>query len=84
MVRSHLRGAEQIRLIRSEREVADVAVKPVLRSDNSHLICEAIASGMGIGLVHDVLLEPMIAAGRLERVLSDWHHEPQAIQAVYP
>lgn len=84
VVRSYLQGAEQIRLMRSEREVADVAVKPILRSDNSHLICEAIASGMGIGLVHDVLLEPMIAAGRLERVLSDWHHEPQAIQAVYP
>jgi DNA-binding transcriptional LysR family regulator len=82
VVRSYLEGAEQIRLRRSA-EVTDVLVKPVLRSDNSHLICEAIAAGMGIGLVHDVLLEPMIASGTLERVLPDWRHEPHVIQAVY-
>ncbi|WP_310390023.1 LysR substrate-binding domain-containing protein [Rhizobium sp. 1399] len=82
VVRSYLEGAEQIRLRRSA-EVTDVLVKPVLRSDNSHLICEAIAAGMGIGLVHDVLLEPMIASGTLERVLPDWRHEPHVIRAVY-
>ncbi|TRC90226.1 MULTISPECIES: LysR family transcriptional regulator [unclassified Mesorhizobium] len=82
VVRSYLEGAEQIRLTRSA-EVTEVLVKPVLRSDNSHLICEAIVAGMGIGLVHDVLLDPMIASGTLERVLPDWRHEPQVIQAVY-
>jgi DNA-binding transcriptional LysR family regulator len=84
VVRSYLQGAEQIRLTGAQQEVMDVRVKPVLRSDNSHLICEAIAAGMGIGLVHDVLLEPMIASETLERVLPDWLHEPQVIQAVYP
>lgn len=84
VVRSYLQGAERIRMMGSAQEVVDVTVKPVLRSDNSHLICEAIAAGMGIGLVHDVLLEPMIAAGMLERVLPDWRHEPQPIQVVYP
>ncbi|GLR90550.1 LysR family transcriptional regulator [Bradyrhizobium iriomotense] len=61
-----------------------VKVEPVLRSDNSHMVSEAISAGRGVGLVHAVLLKPMVESGVLERVLPEWHYEAQSVHAIYP
>lgn len=84
VVHSNVRGGEHFSLITADGRIADVHVKPVFRSDNSQLICEAIASGLGIGLIHGVLLTPKIASGALERVLPNWNYEPQHVHAIYP
>lgn len=76
---SSVRSAETFTLIHNDGAKEQVTVHPVLRSDNSHMVSEAISAGIGIGLIHQVLL-----SGTLERVLPDWHYEPQAVHAIYP
>lgn len=81
---SSIRGGETFTLIHTDGSRQAVTVNPVLRSDNSHMLSEAVSAGIGIGLIHKVLLPPMIESGTLERVLPDWHYEPQTVHAVYP
>ena len=68
----------------AQGETVPVRVDPVFRSDNSLLTGEAISAGLGIGLMHKLLLDPLAEAGKLEYVLPDWRYEPQHIHAVYP
>lgn len=84
VVHSQIRGGEHFALTNVDGKTAEVRVKPALRSDNSHLICEAIASGVGIGVIHEILLAPMVRSGKMERVLPGWRYEPQSVHAVYP
>lgn len=79
-----IRGGDAFTLVRLDGAKEHVVVKPVLRSDNSQLVTEAITAGVGVGLVHDVLLPPLLESGALERVLSNWKYEPQEVHAVYP
>ncbi|MBG0511614.1 LysR family transcriptional regulator [Agrobacterium sp. MOPV5] len=84
VVHSHIKGGERFTLTNSDGGAEQVSVSPALRSDNSHLICEAIAGGVGVGVIHEILLTPMVASGVLEQVLPNWRYEPQLVHAVYP
>jgi DNA-binding transcriptional LysR family regulator len=84
VLHSQVAGGEKFRMTSAQGETAEVRVDPVFRSDNSLLTGEAISAGLGIGLMHKLLLDPLAEAGKLEYVLPDWRYEPQHIHAVYP
>ncbi|WP_029009241.1 LysR family transcriptional regulator [Azospirillum halopraeferens] len=84
ILHAEVRDGETVQLTHRSGETARVAVRPVLRSDSSALTGEAIAAGLGIGLIHGIHLAPRVAAGELEPVLPDWRFAPHAVHAVYP
>ncbi|MET3133044.1 LysR family transcriptional regulator for bpeEF and oprC [Oxalobacteraceae bacterium GrIS 1.11] len=52
--------------------------------NDSNAYVSAGLAGLGIVQMTDFLLEPLIAQGRLERLLGDWHSDPLPIHIVYP
>lgn len=84
VLHAQVADGERFQLTRMDGASTEVRVHPVFLSDNSSLTGEAISAGLGIGLVHKMLLDPLVAAGRLERVLPEWRYSPQLVNAVYP
>ncbi|GGF15150.1 LysR family transcriptional regulator [Aliidongia dinghuensis] len=78
-----IRGGEQFTLIHKDGTRQQVAVNPIMRSDNSQMVTEAISAGIGVGLVHELLLPRLTESGALERVLPDWRYEAQPVHAIY-
>lgn len=54
------------------------------RVNNALAIRDALASGAGIGLCPAWLVQDLIASGRLQPVLPDWHASPQEAHLIYP
>ncbi|RWN59811.1 LysR family transcriptional regulator [Mesorhizobium sp.] len=81
---AHIRKRDVVPLTGPGGEKAEVRIRPAMRSDNSLLNHQALLSGVGIGLGHRVILDPLIAEGLLEHVLPDWHYAPHHVHAVYP
>ncbi|TIV69598.1 MAG: LysR family transcriptional regulator [Mesorhizobium sp.] len=79
-----IQGGDTFTLIHANGARQTVKVKPALRSDNSHMVSEAISAGVGVGLIHELLLKPLVERGALERVLPDWCYQPQSVHAIYP
>jgi DNA-binding transcriptional LysR family regulator len=67
-------------------ETVQVAVQTRVTINNSAAVMGAVEADGGIGLVADFAAQPALAAGRVRRVLADWHvGDPQlrTIHAVY-
>jgi DNA-binding transcriptional LysR family regulator len=71
-------------LVGPEGERVDVPVRPTFRTDNALLMREALVAGLGIGLMHRKLFDPLLVDQRLEYVLPGWSYAPHQIHAVYP
>ncbi len=56
---------------------------PVLRSNNENLMHNAVIDGMGLALLPTWLIEEDIAAGHLEKVMSDYRWPTITLYAVY-
>jgi DNA-binding transcriptional LysR family regulator len=65
-------------------ERVDVPVRPTFHTDNALLMREALVAGLGIGLMHRKLFDPLLADQRLEYVLPEWRYAPHQVHAVYP
>jgi DNA-binding transcriptional LysR family regulator len=65
-------------------ECVEVPVRPTFRTDNALLMREALVAGLGIGLMHRKLFDPLLADQRLEYVLPEWRYAPHQVHAVYP
>jgi DNA-binding transcriptional LysR family regulator len=65
-------------------ERVDVPVRPTFCTDNALLMREALVAGVGIGLMHRKLFDPLLANQRLEYVLPKWRYAPHQVHAVYP
>jgi DNA-binding transcriptional LysR family regulator len=65
-------------------ERVDVPVRPTFCTDNALLMREALVAGVGIGLMHRKLFDPLLANQRLEYVLPEWRYAPHQVHAVYP
>ena len=61
--------------LRRGRERVKVAVAPRYAISNSLALAAAVEGGAGIGLVPEFSAHAGLAAGRLVRVLADWHLE---------
>lgn len=84
ILHAQVTDGERFHLTRADGASAEVRVRPCFRSDNSTLTGEAICAGLGIGLIHKILLDPLIRAGELERVLPEWRYQTHRVNAVYP
>ncbi len=71
-------------LIGPKGERVEVPVRSTFRTDNALLMREALVAGLGIGLMHRKLFDPLLADQRLEYVLPGWHYPPHQVHAVYP
>ena len=61
-----------------------VKVQGNFRADNSLLLIDALARGVGVSLVPTVMTQALLAAGRLEAGLPGYRTEARELYAVYP
>jgi len=65
-------------------EATDHAVAPVFVTNDPGVLRTALIGGQGLALISDGLVEPLVAAGKLRRVLSAWQSPAFDLNAVYP
>jgi DNA-binding transcriptional LysR family regulator len=65
-------------------ESHDVAVRPILRTDNAQVIVDALLSGQVAGPIQQLLVSKELAAGRLIRILPDYEIRPTEAFIAYP
>jgi len=62
----------------------DVVVRPILTTNNAHVMIAALLRGRGVGLVQKNLVSDLLASGELVRVLPEyWLRSTEAFLA-YP
>lgn len=61
-----------------------VAVRGRFRTSGLESVRDAVAAGIGIGLVPNWLMAPPVALPGTERVLGEWSSPPVTVSAVYP
>lgn len=65
-------------------EVVDVAVRPVLRTNNAGVIAATLVEGHAAGPVQQLLVSDDIAQGRLVHILPDYEVRPTEAFLAYP
>lgn len=80
---ANLPSPEIWRLVRGADEAAVRTAGP-LRANNADALMPALLAGYGIALMPAFLVDGVLAAGRLEAVLADWHAPPIALHLVMP
>ena len=55
-----------------QRQRRSVRIDPVLSSNDSQAVRDALLAGVGIGIQGDYMSDPLVAEGRLVEVLPDW------------
>ena len=63
---------------------ANVVFEPVLWTSDNIVLAEAAAAGRGITLLPSEVAGPLIEAGRLVRLLPEWHSNEVTMHLVYP
>ncbi|HEU4669113.1 MAG TPA: LysR substrate-binding domain-containing protein [Dyella sp.] len=66
-----------------QRRRRSVRIEPVLQSNDSRAIRDAILAGVGIGIQGDYLGDPLIASGELVEVLPEWQLSQSPIHLVW-
>lgn len=61
-----------------------IRVSGSIHANNGSLLGELAAAGLGITHAPDFILGPLVAQGRLVRILPDWQTRTLPISAVYP
>lgn len=81
---SMLSPKNTVSLIHADKTVEEVPVSPRLKTNNAHLIVDALLQGRGIGQVQRNLVTELLAAGKLVRVLPDYSAKPAEAFLAYP
>lgn len=79
---TNYRSGRSARLIRGDAEY-DLRLQGRLRMNSSEGCRRLLLQGLGIGIVPSFMVDEELAAGRLVRVLPDWHLGRGAIHVVY-
>jgi DNA-binding transcriptional LysR family regulator len=66
------------------KTTTEVAVSPVLRTNNAQVLIEALKAGRGIGPVQLPLVTRELRSGRLVRVLPQYEVKPSELYITYP
>ena len=70
--------------MRQGEDLRRIAITPHFEVNDGGTLCSAALCGMGITLLPLFVVGPHIRAGRLTRVLADWHIAEVPLHAVYP
>lgn len=65
------------------KEVAAIRYKPRLQIDDPEAVALAVEAGAGIAVLPSFIVAPLLAAGRLVRLLPDWAPAPIPINVLY-
>ncbi|WP_298951843.1 LysR family transcriptional regulator [uncultured Methylobacterium sp.] len=65
-------AARNVLALRRGGETVEVAIRPVLRTNNAEVLVRALCDGCGVGPAQHLLVAEDLAAGRLVRVLPDY------------
>ncbi|QRM57244.1 LysR family transcriptional regulator [Sinorhizobium sp. BG8] len=79
-----LSSKNNLSLVRFDKTVEEVPIKPVLKTNNAHVIIDALLRGRGIGQVQRNLVTDPLAKGDLVRVLPDYAVKPTEAFLAYP
>jgi DNA-binding transcriptional LysR family regulator len=63
--------------------IVDVRSEPHMQLNNNLAARDAIARGIGIGIVAKIKCDPMVESGQFVRVLDGWTFGPASIHAVF-
>lgn len=66
-----------------QRQRRSVRIDPVMQSNDSKAIRDAVLAGVGIGVQGDYMGDPLIASGELVEVLPDWQLSQSPIHLVW-
>ncbi|MEH3147741.1 MAG: LysR family transcriptional regulator [Methylobacterium frigidaeris] len=77
-------AARNVLALRRGGETVEVAIRPVLRTNNAEVLVRALCDGRGVGPVQHLLVAEDLSAGRLVRVLSDYVLQSTEAFLVFP
>jgi len=66
-----------------QRQRRSVRIDPVMQTNDSKAIRDAVLAGVGIGVQGDYMGDPLIASGELVEVLPDWQLSQSPIHLVW-
>ena len=69
---------------KADSQPLNIRISGPVNANNGMLLAEMAAAGGGIVLAPCFILQPLIAAGQLVRVLPDWNQRRLPIHVVYP
>lgn len=70
--------------LRNGDDEADYPVTPVFVANDPSVLRGPLLAGTGLALLSNSLVEPLLASGRIRRVLSAWQYPGVELNAVYP
>ncbi|KQV73278.1 LysR family transcriptional regulator [Rhizobium sp. Root1220] len=71
-------------LVRRDRSTTEIAIKPVLKTNNAHVVVDALLRGRGVGQVQRNLVIDLLARGELVRVLPEYAVKPTEAFLTFP
>lgn len=63
--------------------MCQITFVPKFRTNSGFTAKQLVAEGSSVGLLPDYAVVEDLAAGRLVRILPEWHHRPGEISAIY-
>lgn len=84
LIYSNAPSPEVWRLVSDDGVDCSVTVASRYRVNNSLALRDAALEGLGLAFLPRIYVEEAIASGALQRTLTAWGGEPQALFAVYP
>lgn len=79
-----LSSRNTLALLGPDNTAEEIEVRPVLKTNNAHVMISALLRGRGIGLVQQNLVSDLILKGDLVRVLPDHSLKPTEAFLTYP
>ncbi|HJU40728.1 MAG TPA: LysR family transcriptional regulator [Tahibacter sp.] len=70
--------------LRNGDDEADYPVNPVFVANDPSVLRGPLIAGTGLALLSAALVEPLLASGRIRRVLGAWHYPGVELNAVFP
>lgn len=79
-----LSARNTISLLDPDNKVEEIQVRPVLKTNNAHVMIDALLRGRGVGLVQRNLVSELMRNGALVRVLPGYSLKPTDAYLAYP
>ncbi len=84
MITTHAVAPRDVLTLQHDGRTFDLAVRPVIRTNNAAVISQTLLTGRAAGPVQYLLVAHEIAAGKLVRILPDYDVKPTEAFLAYP